>query len=333
MDNKNRSELPSFLLDYKDYIQNTRRLSPKTVKEYMLDLSLFFRFLLVYKVEKDFTKDNFPALVHKCDLTLLTNEMIKETSWDNVQNFLAYYVGILKNNERSQKRKLVAIRRFFDYLLISKKISANPVGDIEIRTPKKQPISLTEEQIVLKLQPVIQNYEGPYKERNKAIMVLFIELGLRLSELVSINLNDINEDNILIRGKGKKERLLPLNDTCLNAINNYLKVRPKSYEIKIGHQDALFISRMKRRISTRTVQLIVDQFLDLANVNTKEKKFTTHKLRHSFATILADKGVSVHDIQEFLGHESLSTTSVYVNSKYKRLRDVKEKFPIFKKDN
>lgn len=328
------SAIPSYLAEYEDFIQNTRRLTPKTVKEYMLDLSLFYRFLFVCKNQFNGSVDKkITTFLKDTNLDQVNNEFIKNVTWDDVQKFMSYYVGILENNERSQKRKLVSIRRFYDYLLLTKKIPASPIGDIDIRTPKKQPISLSEDQIVHDLQPVIENYEGKYKERDKAILVLFIELGIRLSELVNINLEDIDNDIILIKGKGKKERKLPLNDTCINAINSYLKVRPKSYEIKSGHREALFISRIKKRMSTRTVQLIVDKFLSLAGVNNGDKRYTTHKLRHSFATILADKGVSVHDIQEFLGHESLSTTSVYVNSKFKRLREVKNNNPILKNND
>lgn len=323
--------LPSLLLNYQDYILNTRRLSSKTVKEYMLDLSLFYRFILVKKyANQKIEAENFIDLVKSANITDLSNNMITEITWDDLQSFLSYYAGLLNNNERSQKRKIVSIRKFYDYLLITKKIPANPIGVIDIKAPKKQPISLTEEEITENLQPVLESYEGPFKERDKAILILFLELGLRLNEVVCINLEDIEVDNILIKGKGKKERILPLNDICIQAIKEYLDVRPKAYEIKPGHQDALFISRQGKRLSSRTIQLIVDKFLDAANVNTNDKKYTPHKLRHTFATLLADKGVSVHDIQEFLGHEDLATTSVYVNSKYKRLREVKNNNPILK---
>lgn len=318
-----------YLDDYKDFILNTRRLTPKTVNEYMLDLSFFFRFILIFhhnpKIDLD---EKITPLLQETSLDDLTNEIIINISWDDVQRFMSFYVGVLKNNERSQKRKLVSIRRFYDYLLFTEKISATPVGDIDIRTPKKQPVYLTEEQITNIIVPVLKSYEGKFKERDKAIIILFLELGIRLSELVNINLEDIDNDAILIKGKGKKERTLPLNETCKRAIDAYLRVRPKSYEIKTGHREALFLSRLKQRISTRGVQLIIDKLFSLTNLNTEEKKFTTHNLRHSFATVLANKGVSIHDIQEFLGHESLATTSIYVNSTLDRLKEVKDKNPI-----
>ncbi|SMB95211.1 Site-specific recombinase XerD [Desulfonispora thiosulfatigenes DSM 11270] len=323
-----------YLSDYQDFIANTRRLTPKTVNEYMLDLSFFFRFILIFHKNPNINLDEkINQILKETSLDELTNEIITSVTWNDVQRFMSFYVGVLKNNERSQKRKLVSIRRFFDYLLFTNKIAATPIGDIDIRTPKKQPISLTENQIITIIEPILKSYEGKFKERDKAIIILFLELGLRLSELVSINLEDIENDAILIKGKGKKERILPLNETCISAINTYLKVRPKSYEIKTGHRQALFLSRLKQRISTRGVQLIIDKLFLLANLNNEERKFTTHKLRHSFATILADKGVSIHDIQDFLGHENLATTSIYVNSNLHRLKEVKDKNPILKNEN
>lgn len=318
-----------YLYDYRDFIANTRRLTDKTVSEYMLDLSFFFRFVLLFRNNPKLKlNDKTASLLKEASLDQLTNDIILSVTWDDVQRFMSFYVGVLKNNERSQKRKLVSIRRFFDYLLFTKKITATPIGDIDIRTPKKQPVYLTEDQIVDNIVPALRSYDSKFKERDKAMIILFLELGIRLSELVNINLDDIQNDAILIKGKGKKERTLPLNETCRHAINAYLRVRPKSYEIKAGHREALFLSRLKQRISTRGVQLIVDKFYTLANLNTEDKKYTTHNLRHSFATALANKGVSIHDIQEFLGHESLDTTSIYVNSTLDRLKDVKARNPI-----
>lgn len=213
----------------------------------------------------------------------------------------------------------------------AKIIDNNPAQNIE--TPKKEkrmPRYLTLDDSK-KLLNVTMDENDENKERDYAIITIFLNCGLRLSELVGINISDINFDDYKLNviGKGNKERTIYLNKACVNAIRAYLDVRPK-VAIKVddkNSQKALFLSKRHERISNRTVQYIVDKELRKAGLDTS--KYSTHKLRHTAATLMYQYGnVDIRALQELLGHESIATTEIYTHVNNQQARNAVESNPL-----
>ena len=222
--------------------------------------------------------------------------------------FLVYCKDTRGNNERTRARKATTLRNFYKFLTVQKKlIDENPLQELDSPKIKKTlPKYLTLDESLALLNAV----DGKYKERDYCILTLFLNCGMRLSELVSLNLSDIRSNNTLVvTGKGNKERTVYLNDACIDAINAYLPFR---HVDGVKDKDALFISRQKTRISPKTVQFIVKSTLEKAGLSGRE--LSTHKLRHTAATLMYQHGdVDVLAIKVILGHESLSTTQIYTH--------------------
>ena len=250
----------------------------------------------------------------------------------NIHAFLSY----LRRNYRSKpatiSRKNAAIRTFFNYLCNkTKRIPKNPAQDLENPKPEKRLpkyLSLEESKRLLSIS---QSEEDRNAVRNHAIITLFLNCGMRLSELCNINIKDIDftENRLTVIGKGNKERTVYLNKACINAIKDYLNVRPKEgiKTDKLNSKKALFLSERRERISRRTVQHIVDKELLAAGLDTK--KYSTHKLRHTAATLMYQYGnVDIRALQEVLGHESISTTEIYTHVANEQARDAIENNPL-----
>ena len=243
------------------------------------------------------------------------------------------YLFYLKNNFNSKSatraRKVASIRVFFNYLCNkSGMIDKNPAQNLE--TPKQDKripkyLSLDDSK---KLLEAATNIDDRNKERDFAIITLFLNCGMRLSELVGINFKDINFNDckLSVIGKGNKERTIYLNKACMNAINNYIAIRPRD-GVKSNSRDALFLSERKERISNRTVQYIVKQELQRAGLDTN--KYSVHKLRHTAATLMYQYGnVDIRALQELLGHESISTTEIYTHVDNSQVRNAVESNPL-----
>ena len=207
-------------------------------------------------------------------------------------------------------------------------IEQNPAMNLESpKLGKRMPkyLSLDDSK---KLLEIANNTDDRNKERDFAILTLFLNCGIRLSELVGINIKDIifSENKLNVIGKGNKERTIYLNKACVSAINSYLLVRPKT-GIKPGSEDALFLSERLERISRRTVQYIVKQELFKAGLDTN--KYSVHKLRHTAATLMYQYGnVDIRALQELLGHESISTTQIYTHVNNEQVRHAVEDNPL-----
>ncbi len=308
------SEFPQVAQYYFNYLITVNGKSPLTVSGYALDLRLFFRFLKMHRGAVSGSTDFDEICINDIDI-----DFLKKTTVSEAYAFLAYCTTVRKNNSTSRARKVVAVKRFYRFLALNKQfIDENPLRDLESpRTKKALPKYLTLEQSINLLDCV----DGNFRERDFCILTLFLNCGLRLSELVGLNLNDIRNDNtIRILGKGNKERIIYLNSACLTALNNYLRVRPAD---GVADRNAVFISRNKRRISKRAVQDIVEKFLKKAGLD--GQGYSVHKLRHTAATLMYQYGdVDVRLLKEILGHESLSTTEIYthvVNSQLKKALD------------
>ncbi len=310
---------PNYINSFLDYSATILNKSPNSIKEYNYDLNMFFKFIKIHfnlTKEKDFSKINID------DISLDT---VKKIKLDDIHAFLSYMAIELKSKSATRARKASTIRIFFNYL--SQKanlIEINPAQNLETpKSDKRLPKYLNLEQSQ-KLLEVASNEDNRNYQRDYAIITLFLNCGLRLSELVGININDIDfsEARLTVIGKGNKERIIYLNKSCLKALYEYLEVRPK-----INYNKALFLSERKERISRRTVQHIVDK--ELKNAELDRKNFSTHKLRHTAATLMYQYGnVDIRALQVLLGHESISTTEIYTHVNNEQVRDAVEKNPL-----
>ncbi len=328
-----RENNPYFLNDFLDYSATILNKSPNTIKEYNYDISHFLKFIKWNFNMVKLSGDEDIKSIKISDLEISTIAQIK---LEDIHAFLAY----LKQNYRSKPatlaRKTASIRVFFHYLCNkTKKIPLNPAQDLESpKLDRRLPKYLTLEQSKKLLQTALTNKQGhgnhDNRQRDYAIITLFLNCGMRLSELVGINIKDIDFSNLKLNviGKGNKERTIYLNKACIDAIRKYIEVRPKE-EIKFNSKDALFLSERKERISNRTVQGIVKEQLKLAGID--QTKFSVHKLRHTAATLMYKYGhVDIRALQELLGHESISTTEIYTHVDNEQIRAAVESNPLAK---
>lgn len=305
------------MCDFLEYSLSIKGRSTKTVSEYFLDLRTFYRFLVIrYKLSSKI--DNFEDI----DINLVSLDILKKVKIMDLHAFIAFIDRERNNSNRTKARKIACLRSYFKYLYsIVKIIPDNPAIDLE--TPKKSsrlPVALTLEES----KRLLSSIEGTNEKRDYAIITLFLNCGLRLSELISINIDKIKGDTLTVVGKGNKERTIYLNDVCVKAIEEYLSVRP---EAKPGHENALFISNRKTRFTQKGVQHMVDKYLKEAGLSVK--RYSPHKLRHTAATLMYQYGhVDIRTLQEILGHESVSTTQIYTHIDKEQLRDAVKQNPL-----
>ena len=318
---------PDYLNSFLNYSQSILNKSVNSVKEYNYDLNMFLKFI---KLHFGLTKeDDFS----KIDIKDLSIDTIKKVKLDDIHAFLSYLAREQRSKAATRARKASTIRIFFAYLNEKAELlDTNPA--LHLETPKQDKrlpkyLSFDDSK---KLLETVQNEDNRNSLRDTAIITLFLNCGIRLSELVGINIKDIdfNECKLNVIGKGNKERTIYLNKPCMKAINDYLVVRPKKELIKNDKkhsQDALFLSERRERIGNRTVQHIVTKELSLAGLDTK--KYSVHKLRHTAATLMYQYGqVDIRALQELLGHKSISTTEIYTHVNSDQVRDAVERNPL-----
>ena len=331
--NANAENTFELLEDYIGYITVVKSYSPKTVYEYRLDLTLFFKFLKMRYglVESDVEFDDI-------DITDVDAEFIGRIKIEDIQRFAKYlaterehviHSKTLKgNSSRALSRRLSCIKSFFKYLTTKRHIlDENPAAGLDLPKHKKSlPVHLT----VNDSMKLLESVDGTFKERDYAIITLFLNCGMRLSELVAIDVSDVKDDSIIITGKGNKQRTAYLNEACLNALNDYYPKRQiLAASAKKPHDRALFLSRLSRRISPKTVQWIVKSYIEKAGLDTS--KYSVHKLRHTAATLMYQYGnVDLRTLQTLLGHEQLSTTEIYTHVHEESLKSAVDKNPLAK---
>lgn len=311
--------LPLIVIRYLDYLSAIKSKSELTVLEYASDLRLFFRYL---KRSRGLVEKNIP--IEEIGISDLTDDFIFNITLNDAYAFLAYCRTDRNNSTNARARKAVAIKRFYRFLEVNNYIEKSPVMHLESpQTKRALPKYLSLEQSIALLDSV----DGKFKERDYCILTLFLNCGLRLSELVGINLSHIKDDNTLrVLGKGNKERTVYLNSACITAIEDYMRVRPAD---GLKDRDALFISNQKRRISKQSVQKIVEGCLERSGL--AGMGFSTHKLRHTAATLMYQYGdVDPLQLKEILGHENLSTTEIYTHVYSEQLRDAVNSNPLNK---
>lgn len=320
-----RDKNPEFLNSFLDYSITILNKSPNSVKEYNYDLNMFLKYMMIeFKetTEKDFDK---------IDISNFSINTLKKIKLNDIHSFVSYLATNNRSKASTRARKISTIRIFFKYLVNKANIlTDNPAQNLE--TPKMDKripkyLSLDDSK---KLLDIASNEDNRNNERDFAITTLFLNCGMRLSELVGININDIDfsECKMSVIGKGNKERTIYLNSACMRAINTYLKVRPKQVKKDSKNSDkALFLSERKERISNRTVQHIVYKELQQAGLDSK--KYSVHKLRHTAATLMYQYGnVDIRALQELLGHESISTTEIYTHVNNEQVRNAVESNPL-----
>ena len=320
-----RENNPDYLNSFLDYMITIQNKSPNTVKEYNYDLATFLKFIKIhFKLTNETELEN---ITYK-DITISTIEKIQ---LDDLHAFLSYLTTNFKSKAATRSRKVSSLRVFFNYLSMKKIIKINPAQNLETpkldrRLPKY--LSLEESKKLLNISKDEQNRNN---KRDYAITTLFLNCGMRLAELIGININDINfdEKKLNVIGKGNKERTIYLNDSCINALKDYLKFRPKS-QVKKDSKDsdkALFLSERRQRIGRRTVQEIIYRELKKAGIDTA--KFSVHKLRHTAATLMYQYGkVDIRALQELLGHESISTTEIYTHVSNEQVKAAVDSNPL-----
>ena len=280
------------------------------------------------KIHLKITKETDFSKINIRDFDIQT---LKKITTNDINSFLSYLALNQGSRPATRARKISTIRIFFAYLYDQKLIDDNPA--LGIKTPKQEKrmpkyLSLDDSK---KLLSVTADENDENKERDYAIITLFLNCGLRLSELVGINISniDFSEYKLTVIGKGNKERTIYLNEACIRAIQDYLSVRPKE-GVKVdskGSNKALFLSKRKERISNRMVQYIVERELMKAGLDTS--KYSTHKLRHTAATLMYQYGhVDIRALQELLGHESIATTEIYTHVSNEQVRDAVERNPL-----
>lgn len=310
------NNLPPIAKNFLSYMETIRGKSKNTITAYGYDLALFFKYL---KIKRNIVEPD--TELESIAIDDIDEYFVRNISLADFYSFLSFAANERDNKNYARARKVACLRSFFKYMQKIKIIDENPTAELE--SPKinsRHPIYLTLDES----RQLLSSIDGENRERDYAIITLFLNCGLRLSELVGIDISRISGDILTVIGKGNKERTVYLNNACIEAINNYLKVRPAD---GAKDKDALFLSERKRRISKRTVQYLVKKYIGLSDLDTG--KYSTHKLRHTAATLMYKYGkVDIRSLQQILGHENIATTQIYTHLDDEILRNAVKSNPL-----
>lgn len=316
----NPDECPYFLNDFFTYQRVVLLKSEKTIEAYYIDLRVFLRYL---KVKKGAVSKNTPF--KNIDISDIPIEYIKSLTKLDILQYLNYVAAERNNSAKTRHRKLASIRLFFRCMYRDLGlIDSDPAKDVDYpKMPDHLPKFLTLDESINLLENM--NTEDPFYLRDYCIVTLFINCGMRLSELVGLNMQDVNLDERSMRllGKGNKERIIHVNDACADAIVTYLPTRKQSDK----EPNALFLSKQGSRLCNRRVEQIVDNALRDSNLD--HRGFSTHKLRHTAATLMYQHGnVDPLMLKEILGHKSISTTEIYTHISNEGLKQAMDASPL-----
>ncbi len=313
-------DVPDYMKEFLLYMQNIKNRSSNTIREYYYDLRDVFRFLKLYKSNMKI-KDITPELINETNIKDLDLEFLKKIDLQDLYEYLNFISNARSDKSTTRARKVAALKSFFNFMTFKQKVlDKNPT--VELETPKlskRLPKYLTLDES----KALLHSIEGKFEKRDLCIITLFLNCGLRLSELVSINMKDMKDNVLTIVGKGDKERSVYLNNACQKAISDYIAVRPKD----VKDHEALFISERGTRIGRRTVEMMVKKYITLAGLD--PKKYSPHKLRHTAATLMHKYGnVDIRSLQQILGHESISTTEIYTHIDSEQVKTALESNPL-----
>lgn len=335
MDNKYYDNAPQSIKDFIYYEQIVKGRSELTVKNYYNDLRTFFRFYKMKNGRAD------PENFSKIDISDITEDDIKSVDLQTAQEFLVYMKTEKNNEQKARYRKGVSLRQFYKFLTNNKGMfKVSPMANLELPTPKPAlPKYLTLEQAL----EMLMHIDTPDRKRDYCIVVFFLNCGMRLSELVGINIKDIRSTRdadgnevytLKVLGKGSKERIIYLNDACVNAYMDYAAPDETDPDARKAagmrdstvKTDALFLSRRGTRISNRRVQQIVEECLKSCGLD--NMGLSVHKLRHTAATLMYQNGVDVRVLKDVLGHENLNTTQIYTHVSNSQMENAMKQNPL-----
>ena len=300
-------DAPDILMEFLEYHSTVRGHSDRTITGYYLDLKILFRFL---KRRRHLVTSDVPF--NEIDITDIDLDFIKQIKIEELYRYQSFSPERMQSSQAlsaaSRCRRTSSVKSFFHYLTTKRHLLDYNVCQ-ELDMPKRQQ-SLPKYLEESECERLLAACDGPYGLRDYCILMLFMSCGLRISELVSLNLTDIYEDHLRVTGKGNKERVIFFGDGCREAIDDYLSVRD-SEKIAPEDKQALFISRDYKRIGVRGVQKMVDKKLKQAGLDST--RYSPHKLRHTAATLMLKNGVDTRALQEVLGHSNLNTTQIYTH--------------------
>ena len=318
-----KSKHPKRVIEFLNYLENVKGKSLNTVKGYSVDLGLFFKFLKVYKgLENNIELEK----IEEVEISDLGDNFIKGITLSDIYAFLAFLEKVRNNSAYARARKVATLKSFFKFLNSKiKLIDENPTVELESpKINKRHPVYLTLDQSITVLNSMDKGNKNYY--RDYCILTLFLNCGMRLSELCNIEIEKIKGDTLTIIGKGNKERTVYLNEASIAAIENYLKNRNDSKATEEAKK-YLFLSSKYRPINKRSVEILVKKHIE--NAGFKDQKYTPHKLRHTAATLMYKYGnVDIRSLQNILGHENISTTQIYTHVDDETLREAVKTNPL-----
>ncbi len=317
---------PEIINRFSNY-QNHLNRSPLTIEQYRMDLMLFVRYQTARGNGLATTGEEFD----KIDIRHAEIDFFREMTSNDIYNFLLYLTTERGNQPRARARKLSSLRVFYKYLFhVLKVIDYNPTDAIESPNVKPSlPKHLTLDESKLLLDTVRGDEANKNRVRDFAIITLFLNCGMRLSELCGISMHDIDPklQSMRVIGKGRKERIVYLNGACREALEAHLAIRRQLQDVK--DKNALFVSGRGTRISNKTVQHLVYSYLEKAGLG--YRKLSVHKLRHTAATLMYQSGkVDVRVLKDILGHEQLNTTQIYTHVSDAQMQSAMEFNPLSK---
>ena len=306
------SEMPAVVQDFAAYKSGIQNCSPKTVSEYLLDLRTFLRFIVANREGLDPDSEGF----EKIDISRLDLPFFGSIRTTEIYAFLQYSGTVRKNLWAAKARKLVTVRMLYRYLVNkTHQLESNPAADIESPKARRSlPKFLSLQESLNLLECIREDKDSKNVVRDYAIVTLFLNCGMRVSELVGIDLTDLARDlsTLRVTGKGAKERMIYLNEACQTALSEYLTLRLAENGGAAAKEKALFLSNRLGRISVKTVQWMVYKYLEMAGLG--DRHLSVHKLRHTAATLMYQHaGVDVRVLKDILGHEQLNTTQIYTH--------------------
>ncbi|MEE1282221.1 MAG: tyrosine recombinase XerC [Acutalibacteraceae bacterium] len=317
------NELPEMVREFLMYLGTVKNKSQNTIKEYYLDLRTFFRFI---KLRRGLVSND--TEFSDISISDIDTELISSVTISEIYEFMNFTLTKRNNSAKTRARKTSSLKTFYKYHTYkSLKLKNDPTQNLEAPKVKKSlPKYLTLEEALELLNAV----EGKYKERDYCIITLFLNCGLRLSELTSLNINSFKgKKQMIVTGKGNKERIIYLNNACISALNEYKKVRPVN---GVKDREALFLSRQNNRISPKTVQAMVNKYL--CKIGLDGAGYSVHKLRHTAATLMYQHGnVDIRVLQDILGHENLGTTEIYTHLSDTQMENAVNSNPLSKVKN
>lgn len=298
------NDIPDILMEFLQYHSTVRGHSDRTVFAYYTDLKILFRYL---KIRRGLAPKNIPF--NEIDITDIDLDFIKKIKIEELYRYQSFSPeSDSALSPASRCRRTSSVKSFFNYLTTKRHLLEINICQ-ELDMPKRQS-SLPKYLEESECERLLDACEGRFAYRDYAILMLFLSCGLRVSELVSMNVTDVYDDYVRVLGKGNKERVVFFADGCREALDDYLAVRDNG-KIHPEDKNALFISSVNRRITARGVQQMVDKKLLMAGLDAS--RYSPHKLRHTAATLMLKNGVDTRALQEVLGHSNLNTTQIYTH--------------------